>query len=151
MATAYKDTARVDTQPITGRRGAARARVQLNAVLETTTGAIPIVIRNLSCTGAMLEGPNLPKPNREAILKRGQIDAIGVVVWSKGDRCGFHFFDPIAEATVVHLARTPPEPAPGSLPQHDLGAGVAEVITVDDWRFMKERCDHPYRPFRGFS
>jgi hypothetical protein len=33
----------------------------------------------------------------------------------------------------------------------DLSAGVSEQISVDDWRTMKARSEHPYRPFRGFS
>lgn len=151
MATAYKDTGAVNTEPQLGRRQAPRARVQVNAILETTTGAMQVVIRNLSRTGAMLEGSNLPKANREAFLKRGEIDAMGVVVWSQGDRCGFQFFDPITDGTVVDLARTPPEPVAASPLGPDLAAGVSDVISVDDWRFMKDRSDHPYRPFRGFS
>ena len=132
-----------------GRRGASRARVQLNAALETTTDEAPVLVRNLSCTGAMLEGRNLPPVNRTAVLKRGGIEAMGVVVWQAGERCGFHFFDPIAHNLVVEEARRPPE-TPAKVEKFHWTT-CNNAVTAEQWRKAQEEARRERGVLRSFS
>lgn len=132
-----------------GRRGASRARVQLNAALETTTEEVPVVLRNLSCTGAMLEGKNLPTVNRTAVLKRGGVEAMGVVVWHAGDRCGFHFFDPISHKLVVEEARRAPE-APAKVEKFHWTT-CNNAVTAEQWRKAQEEARRERSGLKGFS
>lgn len=138
-------------QPMVGRRGAARARLQANASLETTTGKVPVIVRNLSCSGAMIEGSNLPALNRTALLKRGRIEALGTVVWQEGGRCGFQFYDDLPHDAVVAEARKPPEPPRRPAPTYWSPSGMADVVSVDDWQKAKARAEREYRGLRGFS
>jgi hypothetical protein len=136
-------------EAIIGRRGASRARLQLNASLETTTGATPIVIRNLSCTGALLEGSRLPRVNRTAVLKRDGIDAMGIVVWQEENRCGFLFFDPVSHEQVVEAAASPPEAPVRSDPLHwELSE---PAVTAEDWRKAQQAILRQRSGLRGFS
>jgi hypothetical protein len=48
-------------------------------------------IRNLSETGAMLEGASLPKAGRPLTLRRQELEMGAVVVWLNGSRCGVRF------------------------------------------------------------
>jgi hypothetical protein len=150
MATAFKTDTPESVQAPIGRRAAARARLQANATLETTTGVASAVLRNLSCTGAMLEGRHLPKTNRTAILRSGDVEVMGVVVWAEEGRCGLHFFDPLSNEAVVREARKPPAAVADDVPKFEV-AGISDVITLDDWLKAKARAQRGSRSFRSFS
>lgn len=134
-----------------GRRGAARARLQANASLETTTGEMPVVLRNLSRSGAMIEGRNLPALNRTALLRRGDIEALGTVVWQEQGRCGFQFYDALPHDAVVAEARKPPEPPRRPDPTYWSPSGMADVVSVDEWQKAKARAEREYNAIRSFS
>lgn len=48
-------------------------------------------IRNMSESGAMIDGAALPGMGASLILRRGDIDIGGIVAWVQGDRCGIRF------------------------------------------------------------
>ena len=91
------------TPQITGRRVAARARVALPARLESLSGTVNAVLRNISETGAMLEVAALPARGADAVLCCGELDCFGTIVWARSRWCGFVFDEPIAQATVLRL------------------------------------------------
>jgi hypothetical protein len=91
--------------PQVGRRSGARARLRLPATLESVRGISRVTIINLSCTGAMIEVPELLKVGTDVVLQRGDLDAFAVVVWAGSGRCGVHFYDPIEEAEVIAYRR----------------------------------------------
>jgi hypothetical protein len=134
----------------TGRREAPRARLHAIATLETTTGAVSAILRNLSCTGAMLEGSRLPRMNRTAILKSGDVEVMGLVVWEEEGRCGFHFFDPLSLDVVVGESRRRPSAAADIAPKFEV-AGLTDSISLDDWLRTKARAERRSRGFRSFS
>lgn len=84
-----------------GRRSRPRARVDLPAILETLDGLRRVKLSNLSSAGAMIEASRAPDIGRDLVLKCPGIDALGVVVWEHGDRCGIEFYDPIDDDEVV--------------------------------------------------
>lgn len=84
-----------------GRRSRPRARIALPAILETMEGLRKVKLSNLSSAGAMVEARKAPDVGRDLVLKCPGIDALGVVVWENGDRCGIEFYDPIEDDEVV--------------------------------------------------
>ena len=88
-----------------GRRSDARARLSLPATLETMRGLFRVKIINISCSGAMVEVPELLKVGSDVVLQRGNLDAFAVVVWAGSGRCGLHFYDPLTDEEVVLYRR----------------------------------------------
>ena len=58
------------------------------ATLYTGEGATPVHIRNMSHSGALIEGAALPDVGERIKLKRGQLQAIGWIAWRAGCRAG---------------------------------------------------------------
>lgn len=133
--------AEVDTeaQAVTyGRRTNQRARLHLNATLATTAGDHPVVLRNLSCTGAMVELDAALPSGRTVVLRRGVLDELATIVWCRNGFCGLHFLDPIALDTVLDFAARPPEipSARGSF--YQLPAGNELRLTPSDWQSARD-------------
>jgi hypothetical protein len=74
-------------------------------MLETVTGVQKVAVKNLSCTGAMIEGTTVPPTGREVILRAGPLDCFAEVVWTEGNRCGLRFDEPIEMSEVLGLHR----------------------------------------------
>jgi hypothetical protein len=75
-------------------RDAQRAALLLAASIEAGALNAPVRIRNLSESGAALEGDVLPGAGAAIILRRLDLAVPGVVVWTSRDRCGVHFDAP---------------------------------------------------------
>ncbi len=74
-----------------------RHRVLLSAKLVTTTDERPIRLRELSATGALLEGTNLPPPGGDVLIQRGSVEMFGTIIWSEDNRAGIDFEGPLSE------------------------------------------------------
>jgi hypothetical protein len=70
---------------------ATRKNLMLAASIESAGTRAPVRIRNLSETGAMLDGAALPAPGAALILVRADIQVPASVVWCEGGRCGIRF------------------------------------------------------------
>lgn len=57
----------------------------------------------VSLAGARIKGRNLPEVGRNVILKCGQIDAFGTIVWASSNRRGIAFDEPISTAALIAL------------------------------------------------
>lgn len=124
----------------TGRRETQRARVHLAAALIGTTREYPVTLRNISCTGAMVEGASLPPKGWTVALKRGDMDELGDVVWARGGFCGIHFFDPIPYAKVLELAALAPEARPEKAQSlYVAPAGRDDRLSAEEWARAKLR------------
>lgn len=88
-----------------------RRRVVLEGTIETLSNKFPVSVKNLSCTGALIEGAAVPDAARDVILKAGPLDCFATVVWSDGRRCGVMFDEPISQAELLALHRVTPEAA----------------------------------------
>lgn len=109
MANPAAAEGRSEDEVTTGRRETQRARVHLSAMLVATTREYAVTLRNISCTGAMVEGDDLPPNGRTVALRRGDMDELADVVWVRGNFCGIHFLDEIAYEKVLDFAALPPE------------------------------------------
>ena len=86
-----------------------RRRMAFKGKFETTTDKGVVAVRNLSCTGAMIEGYELPQPGREVMLRAAGHEFFGTVVWCDGIRCGIEFDEPLQPAQILELHRITPE------------------------------------------
>src|SRR4051812_20135059 len=72
-------------------RGESRTSIYLAAVLYCDGISSAVKIRNISATGALLEGEGLPAAGALVQLIRGGLIAHGLVAWSDSGRCGLRF------------------------------------------------------------
>lgn len=89
-------------------RASPRTNLLLSANAEVGGRILPVRIRNLSETGAMVEGAGLPDAGMKLVLARGDLHVSAVVAWSAGGRRGVRFDGP----TPVHewTGGTKPKP-----------------------------------------
>jgi hypothetical protein len=77
-------------------RAAVRSNMFIAAVLKGASFSLPVRIRNMSCTGALVEGAAVPSAGSTIQLVRGALAVPGAVVWSNEGRCGLRFASLVA-------------------------------------------------------
>lgn len=94
---------RVEGQSPTGKDGrqSQRFRVLLNAELITTTEEQPVKVRDISRTGAMMEGQRPIAKARDVILRRGNVEIFAEIVWTDGKQCGVQFDEELSEEEML--------------------------------------------------
>jgi len=75
-------------------RASPRTNLLLSATVEAGGLVIPVRIRNLSETGALIEGGGLPDAGMPLLLKRGDLQINAMVAWAAGGRRGVKFDGP---------------------------------------------------------
>ena len=75
-------------------RVAPRTNLLLAATAEVGGRSLPVRIRNLSETGAMVEGAGLPEAGMPLVLTRGDLQVAATVAWAAGGRRGVRFGGP---------------------------------------------------------
>lgn len=97
------------------RRAALRRRVMLTARLSTSSAAYEVRIRDISATGARIEGAELPRQDSAVLLKRGTFSVYGRLVWVNGTAGGMQFDEALDEDELSlkgSPAAAPAEPEP---------------------------------------
>ena len=117
------------------RRGSRRRRVLLSAKLSTTTGEFAVNIRDISATGARVEGGDLPRVDSAVVLKRGTFMGFGRLVWVAGGAGGIVFDEPLEEEELLDSLKGVPAPAPAQEPYRrpGLNRGRARVSDGSGW------------------
>jgi hypothetical protein len=75
-------------------RASPRTNLLLSATAEVAGRSLPVRIRNLSETGAMIEGAGLPEAGMTLTLMRGDLQVSATVAWAAGGRRGVRFDGP---------------------------------------------------------
>ena len=75
-------------------RVAPRTNLLLAATAEVGGRSLPVRIRNISETGAMVEGAGLPEAGMPLILMRGDLQVAATIAWAAGGRRGVRFVGP---------------------------------------------------------
>lgn len=101
-------------------RASPRTNLLLSATVETGGMVIPVRIRNLSETGALIEGAGLPDTGMPLVLKRGELQVAASVAWAAGGRRGVQFDGP-----------TPVNDWTGGKPKPLDGIGLRDQRRVD--------------------
>jgi hypothetical protein len=84
-----------------GGRREPRYSLLLCVKLLTSRGMIPARLRDLSLSGALIEGLALPPPGSALFLVRGHLEISARVAWRNGDRAGLEFHVPLTEAQLL--------------------------------------------------
>ena len=87
---------------------APRKNLFLAATIDGGGGPMAVRVRNLSESGAMLEGAALPQPQTRISMRRGELQVDATVMWVEGERCGIRFDQGIAVDDWVAGKRTNP-------------------------------------------
>ena len=87
-------------------RNGHRSNVFLAAVIHAGGSCYPVRIRNLSRSGALIDGNDVPGEGEAIRLQRGPHSAIATVVWRRGGACGVVFSSavPVREWTAYGAA-----------------------------------------------
>jgi PilZ domain-containing protein len=127
MAPAMSEMGDVKAESGAEGRASPRTNLLLAATVEAGGLTLSVRIRNLSETGALLEGAGLPDAGMPLVLKRGELQISAIVAWAAGGRRGVKFDGP----TPVHewTGGTKPRPleCTGLRDQRRVDAIQAEV------------------------
>ena len=121
------------------KRVEARARVAIEARLQTVLGNASAYLLNLSCHGAMVQTEKLPQRGSDVVLKCGPLDALGIVAWVSNEHFGLEFDEPVAEHLVIELRCIADEAAQHKAHQR-LGrpALATRALTEEEWQVAQE-------------
>ncbi|HEY0419585.1 MAG TPA: PilZ domain-containing protein [Acetobacteraceae bacterium] len=123
------------------RRVAQRTFLMLAATARCGGQSLPIRIRNVSETGALIEGETLPAAGDPIHLSRGETEIDGVVAWASGIRRGVHFSHPVPVDTWRSGKPVAPQPGQGRVDLIQAAvrsgqgqkAGPAAIPTEERW------------------
>src|SRR6478672_3524325 len=79
--------------PEADSRTASRSSLYLSAALHCDGSSWPVTIRNLSSSGALVEGATTASLGSRVELVRGGLIGRALVVWSREGRCGLMVSD----------------------------------------------------------
>lgn len=91
-------TAETNTPVQSQARREPRTNLFAMGTIYTDGGSAPVRIRNLSPTGAMVEGGVLPKPGAQVRLRRGSLEVQAKAAWCKDGAAGLRFDSPVTVA-----------------------------------------------------
>lgn len=74
-----------------GARAEPRTNLFVMATISAATASGPVKVRNLSPSGALVEGAALPAEKQHVRLRRGRLVVSGEVVWCRAGRAGLRF------------------------------------------------------------
>jgi hypothetical protein len=107
-------------------RRLARTHLFVAAQLCSASGPSPVHIRNMSPSGALIEGAVLPEQHEPATLRRGLLEAKVRIVWKAGRRAGVSFLSAVHVAD--WMSRTlPPHQAKVDDLLHNIRSGQGEA------------------------
>lgn len=95
-----------ESSPVQNRRFS-RSNVLLKATLEIPGASLPVVLRNLSHEGALVQGESLPEEGARVLFHRDGLSVPGRVVWSHCNHAGLHFDFPLFPRELLRHIPTP--------------------------------------------
>lgn len=107
----------------------------MTATLEISGRAIKVKLRNLSPEGAQVEGDELPVEGTALMFRKGDIAAVGQIVWTKDKQAGIRF-DKALETQAV-LNHIPVPKARMSSPFKRPGLAV-KALTDNERKFAEQ-------------
>jgi hypothetical protein len=82
-----------------------RRRVVVDGIFHSLTGTFRIGIKNLSCTGALIQCGQALQVGKEGVLQGEHIDHFCRIVWTDGSFYGLQFDEPLPMDVVLELHR----------------------------------------------
>lgn len=131
----------MDQHSASHKRRSPRSPVMLSAALELAEASHPVVLRNLSSGGALVEGDTPPGEGMRVHFVRNSLRVAGHIVWVEGRCAGIAFGRRLERAEVLRQSPKPRRPcdAPFRRP------GLACRPLTDAERHIVERWGMPTR------
>jgi hypothetical protein len=85
----------MDASGSTQNRRHSRSNVLLKATLELPGSSVPIILRNLSQEGALVEGEKLPEEGTRVLFHRQGLSVPGRIAWTHRSQAGLQFDFPL--------------------------------------------------------
>jgi hypothetical protein len=96
---------KVDEQEAADHRARQRVHVLLPATLDADGWRWDVRLRNLSCTGALVETGAPLAPGVAITFNRAGVVRTGTVIWVRSRRMGLAFDQPLTDTEVAVLTR----------------------------------------------
>jgi PilZ domain. len=97
----------MDESSASQNRRSTRSPVLLSAKVEVAGVEVPVILRNLSAQGALVEGAQLPPEGSATVFRRNELCIAGQIVWVEGRYAGIAFSRLLERA---ELLREVPQP-----------------------------------------
>ena len=81
----------MDESSVNQNRRSNRSPVLLSAKVELDGAEVPVILRNLSSNGALIEGAQLPREGTTTKFHRNELTVEGRIVWVEGRYAGVAF------------------------------------------------------------
>ena len=125
------------------RRRSPRSRVFLSATLEWPDGILPVVLRDLSEHGALIEGTGPIANDTEVLLRRNNLEVKGHVAWVRGRAAGIAFSRQLkAEVVMEHISRPMPLATQAA---HRRPGVTTRGMSAEEQRWANEMTGDPKR------
>ena len=119
-------------------RTESRARLAIEATLETVHGKSSGYLINVSYHGAMVQTQTVPGRDAFVVLRCGPLDALGTVAWIDRGYFGIKFDEPISENLVIELRRIADSVASARpCESHGRPGLAARSLTAQEWELAE--------------
>jgi len=102
----------MDESGPTQNRRSSRSNVLLKATLEVPGASLPVVLRNLSQEGALVQGEGLPEADTRVLFHRQGLSVPSRVAWSHCGHAGLEFEFPLFPGELLRHVPSPASRAP---------------------------------------
>lgn len=127
----------VDQSAPGSKRRSARTKVFLSATLEYPDRVLPVLLRNLSENGALVEAEGLAGTDCKCRLRRKELCVEGHVAWIDGNFAGIAFTDPLSPKAAMEHVPTPTDRGAIEAAHHRPGFARREMSTQER-RWLEE-------------
>ncbi len=97
----------MDESSVTQNRRFNRSPMLLSAKVELNGTDVPVVLRNLSADGALIEGAKLPGEGATTKFRRNELTVQGHIVWVEGRYAGMLFDRQLEREELLRHVPTP--------------------------------------------
>jgi hypothetical protein len=98
----------MDSSSARSDRRSPRKPVLLSATVEVHGAPVPVMLRNLSEQGALIEGVELPQAGTVTWFERGPLRVMGTIIWAESGLAGISFSRALRADEVLRHIPTPP-------------------------------------------
>ncbi len=88
-----------------GRRRVLREDVVLAGTAQSLRSSRPVVVVDVSATGAKLQGRDFASLDPDVLISLGGLDLFAQIAWTTRTECGVSFEEPLSEETIEQIKR----------------------------------------------
>jgi hypothetical protein len=124
----------MDQSSLAQNRRSNRSPMLLSAKILAGGSEVPVILRNLSAEGALIEGADLPVEGSSTVFRRNELTVQGKIVWVEGRYAGIAFDSALERE---ELLRHVPRPRQRFEPQYRRPGLTSQPLTESDRRMVE--------------